>query len=404
MFTKRVVFLLLLPFCCAAGATLTIAPEVSFDCSAGLATVTLAWTGATNQAQIHVGKANGTPLTGILDSTGTASTGQWVYDGLTFYLVDQTGATEASAVAHVNCGGTPRTTSTTLAGGSYFPLTVGNTWVYKYSSRVVTNSYLVNTITGVQTMGGQTYFVLSPIIPPGGTPTLLRSDVNGVIWQNTSSGDQVYLDSGATGAQKTGYTGALGTFADALMPTPTVFASLTRTSLIYVRGLGLVNSQSQLLTGSSGGFTDGYDLIDAQVDGVHLSIPAPTVSLSIESTTLDLTNQVAPNCAIPCYFAACSVAGADPTGTYRPCAQTRVNSTGAPTGTVVSVRLTDPSGTAVFTSDAPSGLAYIRLPLYTSNISVAGFKLLPPGSYMLQATMTNGGSTISSSSIPVRIQ
>jgi hypothetical protein len=404
MFTKRVVFLLLLPFCCAAGATLTITPAVSFDCSAGLAAVTLAWTGATNQAQINVGKTNGTPLTGVVDSTGTTATGQWVYDGLTFYLVDQTGATEASAVAHVNCGGTARTTSTTFAGGSYFPLTVGNTWVYKYSSRVVTNSYLVNTITGIQAVGGQTYFVLTQAIPPGAPPMLLRSDVNGVIWQNTSSGDQVYLDPGAMGVQKTGYTGALGSFTDAIMPAATVSGGLTRTSLIYVRGLGLVNSQSLLMTGSSGGFTDGYDLIDARVDGVHFSIPAPTVSLSIENTTLDLTNQVASNCAIPCYFAACSVAGADPAGTYRPCAQTRVESTGAPTGTAVSVQLTDPSGTPVFTSDAPSGFAYIRLPLYTSNTSVAGFKLLPPGNYTLQATMTNGGSTISTSSIPVRIQ
>jgi hypothetical protein len=403
MFTKRVVFFLLVPFCCAAGATLTITPAVSFDCTAGLAGVTLAWTGATNQAQIHVGTANGTQLTGIVDSTGTTATGQWVYDGLSFYLVDQSGATEASAVAHVNCGGTPRTT-TTLAGGSYFPLTVGNTWVYKYNSRGVTNSYMVNSITDIQTVGGQTYFVLRQTIPAGEPSMLLRSDINGVIWQNTSSGDQVYLDPGATGVQKTGYSGALGSFTDAVMPPATVFGGLTRTSLIYVRGIGLVSSQSLLMTGSSGGFTDGYDLVDAQVDGVHFSIPAPTLSLSIENTTLDLTNQMAPNCAIPCYFAACSLGGADPAGTYRPCAQTRVDSSGAPTGTAVSVQLTDASGTAVFTSDAPSGLAYLRLPLYTTNIAAGTFKVLSPGNYTLQATMTNGGSTISSSSIPVRIQ
>ncbi len=151
-----------------------------------------------------------------------------------------------------------------------------------------------------------------------------------MIWQNTSSGDQVYLDPGAAGVQKTGYSGTLGTFTDAIMPPATVLGGLTRTSSIFARGLGLVNSQSLLMTGSSGGLTDGYYLVDAQVDGVHYSIPAPTVSLSIESTTLDLTNQLASNCAIPCYFAACSVGGADPAGTYRPCAQTRVDSTGAP--------------------------------------------------------------------------
>jgi hypothetical protein len=86
-------------------------------------------------------------------------------------------------VAHVNRVGRPRTTSTTLAGGSYFP-------------------------------------------------------INGVIWQNTSSGALVCLDPGATGVQKTGYTGALGSFGDAIMPPATVLGGLTRTSLIYVRGLG----------------------------------------------------------------------------------------------------------------------------------------------------------------------
>jgi hypothetical protein len=227
--------------------------------------------------------------------------------------VDQSGATEASAVAHINGRGTPRTKSTTLSGGSYFPLAVGNTWVYQYSDRVTTSSYLVNTITGTQTIDGQTYFTLYSPKTRLGPPTtlmLLGGDDKGVTWQNTGSGDQIYLDPGTTGVQQTGYSGSFGGFSDAIMPPPTLIASLTRTSLIFVRASGLVNSQSILLEGSGGGLAGGYDLVDVQVDGVHLSVPAPALSLSVESATLDLTNKLAPNCAVRCYFAACGLAPA----------------------------------------------------------------------------------------------
>lgn len=383
------------------GATLTISPAVAFGCSAGAATVTLTWSGVTGLVQINVGTSTGPALTGLLPESGSTTTGNWVADGLAFFLVDHSGATrvtEASAVAHVNCGGTPKTTGTVLSGGSYFPLAVGNTWVYQYSDRTITNSYLVNTITGTQVVGGVTYYVLTP------GPMLLRGDDSGVIWRYTSTGDQVYLDSGAPGVQKTGYAGPLGNFGDAIMPPAQIAGGLTRTTMTFVRGVGLVNSQSSLMTGSSGGFTSGYDLVDVQVDGVRMSVPAPSLSLSVASTDLDVTNQAAPNCAIPCYFVACGIAGADPAGTYRPCAQARVDSTGAPAGSVVMVQLTSPSGTSVFSVQAAGGLDYVRLPLYTSNVSAGTFQVLAAGDYRLQATVTSAGSTVGSSSIILRIR
>ncbi len=122
-------------------------------------------------------------------------------------------------------------------------------------------------------------------------------------------------------------------------------------------------------------------------------MPAPTLSLSAQSTDLDLANKLAPNCAIPCYFVACNIAGADPTGFYRPCTQVRVDSSAAPSGATVSVQLTDPSGTSVFSAQAVNGTDYIRLPLYTNN-TASTLVVLPPGDYKLQATMPNSSSTI----------
>jgi hypothetical protein len=406
---KRFVFLTCLIVSSAtvlSAATLTIAPPVVYDCLSGLAAVTLTWSGASGPVEVLVGKPNGTALTGLLGASGSTTTGNWVVDGMTFYLVDQAGVTEASAVAHVSCGATPQTINTGLANGSYFPLAVGNRWIYKYNDRTITSDYLVFTITGTQTVGSMTYFVLTQTSPPPtATLALLRGDDNGVIWQSTSTGDQVYVDPNAPGTQQVGYSGALGTFTNAIMPPNQVVDGVIATSSIYVRGIGLVSSQSNLLTGSSGGFSSGFDLVDVQMDGIHLSVPAPTLSLSIENTTFDLTDKLAPNCAVPCYFVACNlVPGTDPTGTYRPCAQTRVATAGAPAGATTSLQLLSPSGTSVFSAQVTSGLDYIRLPLYTASTNSQNFTLLPPGDYQLSAAIIDAGATLATSNMTVHIQ
>ena len=80
-----------------------------------------------------------------------------------------------------------------------------------------------------------------------------------------------------------------------------------------------------MLTGSSGGFTQGRTLVEATVAGIRFPAPAPALKLGMESLTLDVTGRHVTNCAVPCYFVACGlVPGADPPGTYKPCAQARV--------------------------------------------------------------------------------
>lgn len=398
-------FLIFLAASLCPAATLTVTPAFNADCTTGLGIATLTWSGGNGPVQILVGQPNGPALTAFTTSDGTATTGLWVNDGMTFYLVDKSGTVEASATAHLSCGGTPRTIDQGLGGGSYFPLAVGNTWVYKANSRFITASYIVWTISGTQTIGGQTYYALGQASnSPPTTIALLRAAKNGAIYQNANGVDQVYFDPNAAGNKNVGYSGPLGSFANAIQPASPL--GLTTTLLTYVRGIGLVNSFSVDDTGSNGGFLNSLDLIDARVDGVHISVPAPKIDLSIENTNLDLTNQVAPNCAVPCYYPACGIGSSyDRPGMYRPCAQTRIDTSSTTAGYTVLLQLLDSTGTPVFQQTPQPGLNYIRLPLFTDGGGVSTpFTVLPPGDYKLVGSILNGTTPEATSSIAVHIK
>jgi hypothetical protein len=386
--------------------TVALAPAATLTttCIDSVGVVTLNWSSAVGQPQIHVGTATGTLLTGALPASGTAITGPWVSQGLSFFLVDQSGIVEASVTANTLCSSLPPTIDQGLGSGSYFPLAVGNTWVYKYNSRSVTATYIVQTITGITSQNGQTYYVLTETSPPDPTPVaMLRADsTTGIIYQFTSTGEQVYLDPRPSSPAP--YSGALGVFNDAIYPPMQLQGSLIQTNSVYARGIGLVNSESIMLSGSSGGFTQSLELVDVKVNGFHLSVPQPKIALSIDNPFPDLTNEKAPNCAIPCYFPACGIAGADPTGTYRPCGQIRVDASAEGPSYSVLVQLLDSTGAPVFQNStqslATSSLDYIRLPLYTGQTP---FKPLPPGNYTLVGTVILGSTTLATSTIAVQI-
>ena len=144
---------------------------------------------------------------------------------------------------------------------------------------------------------------------------------------------------------------------------------------------------------------------------MQLSVPAPSIHIGIESNDFDLTDQKASNCALPCYFAACGIAPPyppDPMGTYRPCAQARLATSG--TGDTVQLQLLDSTGSAVFsttakTDSAGDSLNYIQLPLYSAaKLYGTPFTLLPPGNYKLVGELLAAGSTTASSSIDVRVR
>jgi hypothetical protein len=144
-------------------------------------------------------------------------------------------------------------------------------------------------------------------------------------------------------------------------------------------------------------------LVDVRVDGIHLSLPAPKIALAVENTDLDLSDQLVPNCAVPCYYAACGIGSPyDIPGTYRPCAQVRIDTSAAVVGYSVQLQLLNANGTVVFQNTTPvsgsSGLAYIQLPLYA-----APLVLFPAGDYKLAATIVDSSATLAESSINVHI-
>lgn len=230
-----------------------------------------------------------------------------------------------------------------------------------------------------------------------------------MIYVLTDTGEQVYLDPSSSAFQKTGYSGPLGAFNDAL--TENVFSGLDFNSTIFVRGIGLASFMQNLDTGSSGGLVSALQLEEVRLNGIRLSVPAPSLSLAIENTVLDLTNKKAPNCPLPCYFVACQLAppGADPPGTYRPCAQARLETTGSP-GDSIQLQLIDPTGAGVFSITAVTdakgnSLQYIRVPLYTSAQQFSqNFTLLPPGDYKLTGQLSKAGVEAASATINVQVR
>ena len=85
--------------------TFTAAPAVCNASGKGIVTLTWSAPGLSNLV-IRVGSSAGSALTGPLGSSGTAATGDWVTNGMQFFLVDSTGHTLASTTASVNCAGT----------------------------------------------------------------------------------------------------------------------------------------------------------------------------------------------------------------------------------------------------------------------------------------------------------
>jgi hypothetical protein len=328
-----------------------------------------------------------------------------VSDGLTFFLVNQQGGVEATASAHVVCGGSHVIVSSGPNANSYYPLAIGNTWVYKVNSRQETSAYLTQTITGTAIIGGKLYYVLTTEQTRSLASAYVRSDADGRVYQYNDTPlnpqDQLIFDPTAQPSQAV--TTPLGTFPDAIQPT--INSSLQRTTTTYARGVGLLKSESTLIAGSSGGFSGSLDLVEIRLaDGLHLSLPASRLSLALPATIFDVTNRLVDNCAVPCYFVACGlVPGADPPNTYKPCTQARIE-VSATMPYVATLELDNAQGQPVFVSDPLPGvpgqeLHYKQLPLYSAPNQ--GF---PAGLYRLTAHLSVGGVETSAAATMVEVR
>ena len=403
-----------------AQTSFQIAPAVITSCSAaGLGRATLSWsTPGPGPVQVRVLSASGPPMTGFEPSRGSDITGDWVTDGTVFVLVDATGVELARTTARVVCNGPDSAISRALASDSYLPLTVGNTWVYRANNRAVTSTYFAWRVTGKEVDDGVTWYVLSmgdraESGQPDPSDPRVRVDAAGRIFRRIVLGngqvqESLWLDptsnpsSAATLkiANRGPFTNPLGTFADAVYYT--AFSGLDAETGAWVRGLGFASSTSNLLAGSSGGFDQSYDLVYANIDGHIVFAPGmPTLGLSAENTSFNVSAKQTANCAVPCYFVACDlVPTTDPAGTYKPCFEASLHIvdgrlSDSANGAQVSFDLLDSSGSTVVhqqdtlnpVSPVPDTTLIRQLALYTSpNVP------LPLGSYLLRATVRFGTS------------
>jgi len=299
--------------------------------------------------------------------------------------------------------------------GSYFPLDVGDRWVYREDNRFFTATYQTWRVDRTVNRNGYTYSVIA-IEGPGTYygESWFRTADNGQIYLLTGAGDVLFLDPSATAPnsgqiQLTGAGGAvvtaMGTFPDTVNYRNQLDDLDLETGTL-ARGVGLLTSTAILLTGSSGGPTLIRTLVEAHLaGGIDFPAPQSSLDLGLESTVLDVSGMKVTNCAVPCYFAACYLApGADPANTYKPCAQARVALKNWPAGQSrqVTLQLLTPGGSTAFSStlamdsSTSASVTFLQVPLYS-----APNQPLAPGSYQLQASTADGAAQ---SSLTIKIQ
>jgi hypothetical protein len=386
-----------------AAQTLAVDPQPITDCQAGVGRATLRWSGPEGRlVQVRVNSATGPATTGLEAPNASMMTGYWVADGTRFFLVSASGDELAQVTARVVCGVGRSVVRSVPGGDQYMPLQVGNQWVYRFNSRSVTGAYQTWRVDRTEVIGGTTYFAVPVEGPSGsGTTMLLRTDTAGRVYVWSEGREALWLDpmAPADPSAQLRVTGRLpststsiGVFDDAISYEKPGFIMETGT---FVRGVGLTSQASVLMSGSSGGFVSGLELVEARLAGgvVALEGPRSSLELGVESQILDVTGRKVTNCAVPCYFVACSFGPfTDPPGTYRPCIAARIRIVGRAEALTVSLR--DSSGREWYSSAVPIAagatdqVRYRRIPLYLSDN-----KPLIPGVYELRSELDNGAHT-----------
>lgn len=315
---------------------LRLDPTVITDCRDGLGRAVLRWT-STDAASVTL-YTQGTALTGPEAPTGSNVTGHWVADGQSFSLRAPDGTTLATATARVNCIDRP-----------LWPLAVGNFWTFRVNSRQQTGLYETWRVTRQEVILGETWSAVST--NKGRAESWWRIDALGGLHRLLNNLDDRPLIREAPEANV-----PAGVFVDNYTYDLPGFQMETGT---LSRGVGPVKILRTLAGGSSGGFDEGFDLVEAKIGDRIIRRDLYGISLNIDPEVY--------NCAIPCYFVACDFAGADPRGTVKPCREARVE--GAELLTI-----TGPDGKVVM-QEGVSGVTFLRVPLW----------LWPNGLYTVQA-------------------
>jgi hypothetical protein len=296
-------------------------PAVVTDCRDGLGRAVLRW--STTDAAAVVVYAEQSPISGPESAAGVTATDYWVADGQVFSLRSLAGVVLARATARVSC-----------RNSSVWPLAVGNFWTYRVNTRLATGLYQTWRVVREETIFNETWAVLAN----GVTEQRWRVDALGNLHRFANNLDETLplTTAGRVDAPA-------GTFVNTVSYLINGFEREVGT---LERGVGLVKVDKILSGGSSGGFSEGWTLVEARVGDRILKRELYGVSLQVDPEVY--------NCAVPCFFAACGMAGADVPGTVKACREVRVEG-------AELVRVVGEAGNVVW-EQRVSGVAFLRLP------------------------------------------
>jgi hypothetical protein len=270
---------------------LRLDPSVVTDCRDVLGRAVLRW--STTDTATVVLYAGESAVSGPESAAGTTATDYWVSDGQGFTLRTLAGTVLARVTARVSCVNQP-----------VWPLAVGNSWTYRVNTRQATGLYQTWRVVREEQVLNETWAVLSN----GTMQQRWRVDALGNLHRLANNLDETLP------LQPAGRVDApAGTFVNTLTYAIHAFEREVGT---LERGVGLVKVDKILSGGSSGGFSEGWTLVEARVGDRLLRRELYGVSLQIDPEVY--------NCAVPCYFAACGMAGADLPGTVKACREARV--------------------------------------------------------------------------------
>jgi hypothetical protein len=259
----------------------------------------------------------------------------------------------------------------------WYPLHTGNYWVHRVNTRFVTGSFRTTRVLGPYELDGRVYCqILS-----GNVPMFLRVDNTAKIYARTlASTEQLLLDP----SSRTAMLKALPVSGFAPTLTHTSEDGFTRTSTMYANGIGPIEYETVLRTGSSGGFTDGGTLVEARIDGRLYREPRIQPTLQLELNPQDS------NCAVPCYFAACGI-GSPVDSEPKPCRHARLAAQLAPSNSRIELILLTENGARLFTTEFaladPEEIRYASVPLYRQSAVGLPITNFAPGIYLLEATL-----------------
>ena len=358
-------------------AQVRIEPPLATNChAAGQTTVTVAWT-AREPVIVQVAANGGlVPMTGVMPAVGSAQSGPWVTDAMVFVLTTVAGAELGRAQARVLC--------VAEDAASLFPLRLGNEWTYRVRNRQVTGGTLQLRVTNVGEADGQPWFEVR--LDASAVYGWFRTDEQGRVWRRDrlTTPAAVWVDPANLPARV--QVTPVGEFTGAVEVT--VNESVVRTRRVFAAGVGLALLESFMLTGSSGGFLDGWELVAYRVGNVSREEPAEAaLQLAAEASVLEVSGGKVSNCAVPCYFLACGfVVGTDPPGTYKPCFRAQATGRSATAGAQVELRLLDAAGAVLYRASQPLA-AGARL---QRQVPVAQ----PAGRYSLEGRVVRADGTV----------